>query len=40
MLVRLAFFINFNGKTLQVEHCLCLKYVMVYRLTCEIQWFE
>ena len=31
MEVRLAFFINYNIKIPQVEQCLCLKYVMIYR---------
>ena len=31
MEVRLAFFINYNSKIPQMEQCLCLKYVMIYR---------
>ena len=30
MVVRLAFFINFNSKVPQMEHYLCLKYAMIY----------
>ena len=34
MVVRLVSFlivINSNGKNPQMEHCLCLKYVVIYR---------
>ena len=31
MVVRLESFINSDSKTPQMEHCLCLKYVMIYR---------
>ena len=31
MVVRLAIIINSNSKISQMEHCLCLKYVMIHR---------
>ena len=35
MAVRLPFFRNSNGKIRQMEHCLSLKYVMLYRFDLE-----
>ena len=31
MVVRLAFFIDSNSKIPQMEHCLSLKHVIIYR---------